>query len=166
VVICKDTVGGNINHFEMPVKVPRIDPDTLSSSTLVLADIIQNVSHREIGMGQFTIGGTKVRPRIGETFRRDENLGIYMKVYNLLVDEQTRKPQGQVLYEVFKTGTAEPLVSGTDDLSKLQDANTNVVLEKFLPLEQFAPGSYTLRLKITDKIRDKVLTQTATFKVT
>ena len=44
-----------------------------------------------------------------------------MKMYNFGTEEQHRKPQGEVQYEVFKTGTAEPIVSTTDDVAKIPD---------------------------------------------
>ena len=166
-VVVKDQVGGNINNWEQTVTVPRIDPDSLSTSTLILADLIEKVPLRSIGTGQFVIGSSKVRPRIGDSFRRDETLGIYMKMYNFGVQEQTRKPDGQIEYEVVRTGTSEPLVSLTEDVAKLPDASgSQVTLEKFLHLDKFAPGQYTLRLKITDKNRNQVLTRTAQFTVT
>jgi GWxTD domain-containing protein len=167
VVVCKDQVGGNVNNWEQPVTVPRLDPDTLSTSTLILADDIEAVPMRSIGTGQFVIGSTKVRPRIGGIFRRDETLGIYMKMYNFGTDEQTRKPQGSVQYEVVRTGTADPIVTASDDVATLPDASgSQVTIQKRLRLEQFAPGSYTLRIKITDKNRNQTLTQSAPFTVT
>jgi len=166
-VVCKDMVSGFANNYSTTVTVPRLDPDVLSTSTLMLADLLESVPMRNIGTGQFVIGDTKVRPRIGGIFRRDEKLGIYMKMYNFGVDEQTRKPQGEVLYEVVKTGTADPIVSLTEDVSKIPQASgAQVTIQKLLPLEQFLPGSYTLRLKITDKNRNKTLTQSAPFTVT
>ena len=166
-VVCKDVVGGFINNYSTTVTVPRLDPDTLSTSTLILADDIESVPVRNIGTGQFVIGDTKVRPRIGAIFRRDETLGIYMKLYNFGMDEQTRKPQGQVEYEVVRTGTADPIVATTEDVGKIPDASgSQVTLQKRLRLEQFAPGSYTLRIKITDKNRNQTLTQSAPFTVT
>jgi GWxTD domain-containing protein len=166
-IICKDVIGGNVNNWEKSITVPRLDPDTLSTSTLILADQIEQVPMRNIGTGQFVIGSAKVRPRVGEIFRRDETLGIYMKLYNFGVEEQTRKPQGEVQYEVVKTGSAEPIVTLTEDVAKIQDASgSQVTLQKFLRLDKFAPGSYTLRLKITDKNRNQILTKTAQFTVT
>jgi len=147
--------------------VPRLDPDTLSTSTLILADSITTVAPRDIGTGQFVIGDTKVRPRIGSTFRRDETLGIYMKMYNFGTDDQTRKLSGEVQYEVVKTGTADPVVALTEDVARIPNASASqVTVQKFLRLEKFAPGSYTLRLKITDKNRNQKLTQSAPFTVT
>ena len=166
-VVCKDVTSGFANNYNKQVSVPRLDPDTLSSSTLMLADDIETVPMRSIGTGQFVIGDTKVRPRLGSVFRRDETLGIYMKLYNFGTDENNRKPQGQVSYEVVRTGTAEPIVATTEDVGKIQDASgAQVTLQKRLRLEQFAPGSYTLRIKITDKNRNQTLTQSAPFTVT
>ena len=40
------------------------------------------------------IGTSKVRPRMGETFKRDEKMGIYLQLYNFEPDEKTKKPDG------------------------------------------------------------------------
>jgi len=166
-VVCKDQTSGFANNYNTTVTVPRLDPDILSTSTLILADDIETVPLRNIGTGQFVIGDTKVRPRIGSIFRRDETLGIYMKLYNFGTDDQNRKPQGEVQYEVVRTGTPDPIVTATEDVGKIPDASASqVTLQKRLRLEQFAPGSYTLRIKITDKNRNKTLTQSAPFTVT
>ncbi len=168
-VVCKDVTSGFANNYNKTVFVPRLDPDTLSTSTLMLADDIETVPMRNIGTGQFVIGDTKVRPRIGAIFRRDETLGIYMKLYKppAWSWETHRKPEGSVSYEVVRTGTADPIVATTEDVAKIQDASgAQVTLQKRLRLEQFQPGSYTLRIKITDKNRNQTLTQSAPFTVT
>jgi hypothetical protein len=167
VVVVKDMVGGNINNYEQAVTVPRLDADRLSSSTLVLADKIETVPMRSIGTGQFVIGSTFVRPRLGDVFKREETLGIYMKLYNFGADESTHRPEGEVHYEILRTGTAEPIISLTEDASKITDASASqITIQKRLPLRQFAPGHYTLRVKITDKNRNQTLTQSAEFTVT
>jgi len=112
------------------------------------------------------IGGTKVRPRVDETFKRDEKLGIYLKVYNLGSDETSRKPIGDVEYEIVKKGSNEIVATLKENLAELPDASANqVTLEKFLNLNSFAPGQYTIRLKITDKTKNQVLTPSANFTV-
>jgi hypothetical protein len=167
VVVCKDMVGGNINNYEQAVTVPRLDADRLSSSTLILADKIEDVGWKSIGTGQFVIGSSFVRPRIGDVFARDETLGIFMKLYNFGADETTHHPNGEVHYEILRTGTAEPIISKTEDVSKIPDASASqITLQQRLKLQQFAPGRYTLRLKITDKNRNQTLTQSAEFTVT
>jgi hypothetical protein len=147
-------------------KHPRIDPDKLSSSNLVLADLIEPVPMKSIGAGQFVIGGSKVRPRVGETFKQNEKLGVYMKLYNFGQDEKTRKPSGDVEYEVLKAGTEEKVIDYTEDLSQFPNLSASqVTVQKLLPLTTLGPGKYTIRLKVTDKIRNQVVTQSAKFTV-
>ncbi|HWB86364.1 MAG TPA: GWxTD domain-containing protein [Bryobacteraceae bacterium] len=165
-VVAKDVVGGNMTNYEAAITVPRLDPDKATTSTLVLADLIEKVPTRSIGTGQFVIGTTKVRPRVDDTFKQDEKMGIYLKLYNLGEDETTHKPSGQVQYEVVKGGSNDAIFNFTEDLSKIPGASASqVTIEKLLPLKTLAPGKYTLRLKITDKDRNQVLTPSAQFTV-
>ena len=162
----KDVVGGNMNVYEMALNVPRLDSDKLAASTLVLADMIEKVPTRSIGTGQFVIGSSKVRPRLGDTFKRDEKLGIYLKAYNFETDEATHKPTGQIQYEVLKSGSNEKIYDFTEDVNKIPGASASqVTIEKLLPLKDLTPGQYTLRLKITDQTRNQVLTPSAQFTV-
>jgi len=168
-VVAKDVVGGNIANYELRMDVPRTDPDKLSTSTLVLADMIQKVPTKSIGAGQFVIGDSKVRPRVDETFKQDEKMGIYLKLYNFEGDEKTHKPSGQVEYQVFKKGSNEPVpgYQFTEDVTQVPNASAaSVTLEKLLPLKGLAPGQYELKIKVTDKNRNQVVTPSALFTVT
>lgn len=165
-VVVRDRIGGNQNNYEVALNVPRIDTEKPSTSTVILADQVEKVPARSIGAGMFVIGGTKVRPRVGETFKRDEKLGIYMKVYNLGADETTHKPIGTVEYTIVKKGSNETIATLNEDLAQLPDASASqLTLEKFLNLNTFAPGQYSVRLKITDKAKNQVLTPSADFTV-
>lgn len=166
-VVVKDVVGGNMNNYEMALNVPRYDDEKLGMSSVILADIIEKVPTKNIGAGQFVIGGSKVRPRISETFTRQEKLGVYLTLYNFAPDEKTQKPNGTIEYEVIKDGSNEKIFEYTEELQGLPGASaTQVTIEKLLPLTNFSPGKYTIRMKVTDKNSNQVLTPTASFKVT
>jgi GWxTD domain-containing protein len=166
-VVAKDVVGGNVNNYELALNVPRLDPDKVTSSTMILADVVEKVPLRSIGTGQFVIGDSKVRPRIDDVFKREEKMGIYLKLYNFGADETTHKPSGQVEYEVVKTGTNERIFEFTEEVGQIPDASSSLVtIEKLLPLKTLAPGQYTIRLKVTDKNRNQTLTQQGQFTVT
>jgi len=166
-VVAKDVVAGNLANYETAITVPRLDPDKLSSSTLILADLIEKVPTRSIGTGQFVIGSSKVRPRMDDVFKRDEKMGIYMKFYNFDADENTHQPVGKVEYELVKNGSNEKIFDFTEDLSQIPGASASqVTVEKILPLNNLAPGQYTIRLKVTDTNRKQVLTPSAQFTVT
>ncbi len=166
-IVAKDVIAGNLATYEVAVTVPRLDPDKMSSSSLVLADMLEKVPNRSIGTGQFVVGSSKVRPRMDDVFKRDEKLWIYLKLYNLGADENTNKPTGLVEYELVKNGSNEKILDFTEELSQLPDASASqLTIEKGYALKDLAPGQYTLRLKVTDKIRNQVLTPTAQFTVT
>ncbi|HUQ90986.1 MAG TPA: GWxTD domain-containing protein [Bryobacteraceae bacterium] len=165
-VVVKDINGGNMNNYEMALHVPRFDDEKLGSSSLVLADVIEKVPTRSIGTGQFVIGTSKVRPRVGETFRRDEKMGIYVQLYNFGADEKTRKPSGTIEYEVIKAGTNEKIFDFSEEIDKIQGASAQqVTIEKLLPLQNMAPGQYILKMKVQDKVGNQTLTPQATFTV-
>jgi len=164
-VVAKDVVGGNMNNYEMALNVPRLEDDVLFASSLVLADVLEKVPTRSIGTGQFVIGTSKVRPRVGETFRRNEKMGIYMKLYNFQPDEATGKPKGEIVYEIVRDSDNKPVLEFTEDAAALEGSASQVTIEKLLPLANFEPGKYTLKVKATDRLRNASLTQSAQFTV-
>jgi GWxTD domain-containing protein len=165
-LVAKDVTGGNMTNYETALDVPRLNEDELASSSLILADLLEKVPTRSIGTGQFVIGASKVRPRVGETFKRDEKLGIYCQLYNFEPDEKTKKPNGTIEYEIIKNGSNQRVFEYTEDVNSLEGSASQVTVQKLLPLNSLEPGSYTLRLKVEDKVRNQTLTPTATFTVT
>jgi GWxTD domain-containing protein len=165
-IVVRDVVGGNMNNYELALNVPRYDPDKLVSSTLVLADLIEEVPTRSIGTGQFVIGRNKVRPRINNTFRRDEKMGIYLKAYNFTPDEKTQKPNGVVDYEVVRSGTNEKIFEFSEVVSSIAGASSSqVTIAKLLPLQSLTPGQYLLKMKLTDNLKKQTLTPSVNFTV-
>jgi len=168
-VVAKDVVAGNVAIQDLPITVPRIDPDKLSASSLVLADIMEHVPLKSIGTGMFVLGDTKVRPRLGSAFKQDEKVCIYVKLYNFGPDENTHRPNGQINYELTRTGSAEKIFDFTENVDQIPEAQASqITVEKFLSIKdlKLTPGSYTLRLRVTDKNRNQALPLTAQFTVT
>jgi GWxTD domain-containing protein len=164
-VVAKDIVGGNMNNYEMALNVPRMDEDKLFASSVILADLIEKVPTRSIGTGQFVIGSSKVRPRMNDTFRQDEKMGIYLKLYNFSPDEKTQKPSGTVDYEIVKASDNTQVLEFSEDVTSLEGSASQLTVEKLLPLQSLEPGRYTLKLKVTDKLSNQTLNQSASFTV-
>jgi GWxTD domain-containing protein len=166
-VVAKDVVGGNMTTYPMALNVPHFEDEKLGSSSLILADLIEKVPTRSIGTGAFVIGDTKIRPRMGDIFDRNEKLGIYMQFYNFEPDEKTNKPNGSIQYEITKTGTTDkPVLDYTEEVNQIPGASSaQVTVEKLLPLASLDPGQYTLTMKVVDKNRNQTLTPTANFTV-
>jgi len=138
-IAAKDTVGGAVTHHQVALAVPRLDPEKLQISSIVLTDVMEKVAPRTVGGGQFVIGDLKVRPRIDARFRRDERLGVYAKAYNA-------GPAPHVEYEVVRAGAEEKLYTAAEDFHQ-----TEITMAKTVELRDFVPGAYTLRLRITGR---------------
>jgi len=166
-VVAKDTVGNTVNNYEMPLVVPHYDEDALGASSVILADDLERVPTKSIGTGQFVIRSTKVRPRIDDVFKRSETMGIYTEFYNLGMDQKTKKPEGNIQYEVVNLADNKTVLSQTEKLSTIPNASAFLVtVEKKLPLSTLPPGKYQLKLKITDTLKNQTLTPSAPFTVT
>src|ERR1700761_2722055 len=165
-IVAKDTVGNTMNSFEMALNVPHYDEDQLGASSVILADRLERVATNSIGSGPFVIRSSKVRPRVDDTFKQDETMGIYTEFYNFGMDEKTKKPEGTIEYDVVNANN-QTVMSQTEDIKSVPNASAFLVtVEKKLPLKSLAPGKYTLRLKVTDKLKNQSLTPTAQFTVT
>ncbi|MBV8708294.1 MAG: hypothetical protein JO028_13980 [Acidobacteriaceae bacterium] len=93
-------------------------------------------------------------------------MGIYTEFYNFGMDEKTKKPEGTITYDVVNANN-ETVLSQTEDLSAIPNASAFLVtVEKKLPLKTLSPGKYTLKLKVTDKLKNQSLTPSAPFTVT
>jgi len=165
-IVAKDTVGGNTANYEMALNVPRMEDDQLFASSLVLADVIEKVPTKSIGMGQFVIGSSKVRPRMDGAFKRGEKMGIYLKLYNFQHEEKSNKPQGTVEYEIVRTSDNRRVLEFTEEATELEGSASQLTIEKLLPLAGMEPGQYTLRVKVTDRLKNSSLTQSAQFSIT
>ena len=168
-VVVKDVVAATMNNYEIALRVPHFEEAKLASSTVILADLLEAMPTRSVGAGQFVIGDSKVRPRVTDTFRRDEKMGIYFQLYNFAPDDKTQKPNGQIEYQIVKNGSNQKLVDWTENLSDAKAypgaSAQQVTVEKLLPLARYEPGQYTLKMTVTDKNRNEVLTPSATFTV-
>ena len=163
-LVVKDVNSGNVGVINTRLPVPQYTDSKLSSSTLILADEIQGVSARDIGLGQFVLGDVKVRPRLTDTFKRHETLGVYMQVYNLKMDPKTHHTSATIKYLI--TGSdKKTVVQETDGGAQLGDTGEQINIEKKLPLAALAPGHYKLQITVRDNVSEQDLVQSADFTV-
>jgi GWxTD domain-containing protein len=165
-LVVKDVIGETVGTSRIALDVPKYDDEKLSYSSVILADKIERVPTRSLGAGQFVMGASKVRPRVGEEFKPGERMGIYVEFYNLGEDEATRMPDGEITYQIAKANDPDKLLLDfTEDVQDIRGASPGqVVVEKLLPLD-LEPGVYKLSLKMTDRVKEETVNPTMTFKV-
>src|SRR5580704_6954036 len=162
-IVVKDVNSGNVGVVNANLRVPRYEDDKLSSSSLILADQIQRVSAKDIGVGQFVLGDVKVRPKMDSTFATSDNLGIFLQVYNLKVDEKTHKANASVQYRVMKD--KQSVLKFDEGSEQTGQRGDELTLEKALALKSLAPGKYKLEVQVTDNVTKESITPTADFTI-
>jgi GWxTD domain-containing protein len=164
-LVIKDVQSGNVGVVNARLAVPRYDDEKLEASSLILADQIEHVPAKQIGAGQFVLGSSKVRPRLGGDFTTADKLGVYMQVYNLKSDDKTHKSDATFQFTVKKgdqpvTGMQFKITS-----EELKQTGDQVTIERLLPLATLVPGKYTLEVNATDTLSKQTISRTAEFTV-
>ena len=164
-IVLKDVNSGNVGVVNTRLAVPRFQDDELSTSTLILADQIQRVSIKDIGLGQFVIGDVKVRPKLDGIFAANEGMGVFLQVYNLKVDDKTHRADTSVQFRVMKEKTTDAVLKFDFPTSKLPDHGEELTLENILTLGSLAPGKYKLEVQVTDNLTKQSVTPSSDFTV-
>lgn len=170
-VVLKDVNGDKVGTYSRGWTVPDFSDDKLSNSTLILADQVEPVPAREIGTGNFVIGQTKVRPRVQPadgkpaSFKKGERVNFWMQVYNLGVDEKTKKPSATVEYQVINTATNKAVLDLTESTAQMGNIGEQMTLAKSLPLTQLDPGVYQVTIKVSDLVSKQTISPTVKFVV-
>jgi 5-hydroxyisourate hydrolase-like protein (transthyretin family) len=125
-----------------------------------------------VGAGNFVIGDTYVRPRVADggegkpvTFKRNQQLNVWMQVYNLEVDQKTKKPSATVEYNVVNTTTNKPVIHAVESTEQMGNIGDQLTLKKTLSAANLQPGSYKLQIKVNDNISKQTVDPSATFVV-
>jgi GWxTD domain-containing protein len=162
-LVIKDVNSGNVGAVNTRLAVSRYEENQLASSTLILADQIERVPAKQIGLGQFVLGASKVRPRLDQSFYQDDRMGIWLQVYNLTIDEKTHRSSVTVDY-VIKQEDKE-IARFTETTEQLGQTGEQITIEKLMPLSSLAPGKYKLEITVTDQLSKKTITPSAEFTV-
>jgi GWxTD domain-containing protein len=160
----------HVGTWRRSVDVPKFDDDRLSSSSLILASLMERVPSKNVGAGSFVIGNTKVWPRVPATisapvtFHQAQNLNFWMQVYNLGIGDNKRN-DATIEYQVLDLATNKQILDSQESAAKLNPNADQLTLEKTMPLASFAPGRYQVTIKINDGVSKQQIAQSAPFIV-
>jgi GWxTD domain-containing protein len=162
-LVLKDINSGNVGTVSQRLQVPRFPDEKLQLSSLILADLVENLPSSQIGSGSFILGSNKVRPNVNDDFRHDRPLNLWFQVYNLKVDEESRKPSATV--ETLITKNGKEVKKEVEQASELSNAAAQMTLSKSIALNNFEPGEYSLQVKVTDNLTKDVIASAEKFTV-
>jgi GWxTD domain-containing protein len=172
-IAIKDVNGDRKGVWSRSIHVPEYSEDKLSTSSLIVADLMEPVPTKAIGSGNFVIGTMKVRPRVAPAngkpalFKRDKDqkLNFWMQVYNLGVDEKTHKPSATFQYDITNVQTNKSVVQKTESTDTMGNVGDQVTLQKSIAAANLQPGIYKIEIKVNDNISKQTVDPSAIFAV-
>jgi len=172
-IAVKDVNGDRKGVWSRGIQVPEYSDDKLSTSTLIVADVMEPVPTKDVSTGAFVIGLNKVRPRVAPAsgkpalFKRgrDQKVNFWMQVYNLGVDEKTHKPSATFEYAIINVATNKPVVQKTESTDTMGNVGEQVTLQKSIASANLQPGVYRIDIKVNDNISKQTIDPSATFAV-
>ena len=164
-IVVKDMNSGNAGVINKALPVPRYPDDKLTVSSLILADLVEDLPPNQVGSGSWALAGDRVRPSVTSEFKkgRDKNVHLWFQVYNLKLDEGTKKPSATV--ETIITRNGQEVRKLTEQSTELANAAAQMTVKKAFPVSDFDPGKYDVQVKVTDNLTKDVTARTDNFTV-
>ncbi|MDQ3711627.1 MAG: GWxTD domain-containing protein [Acidobacteriota bacterium] len=162
-VVVRDVGTGNRGIRSIGFTVPRYDENKLSTSTLILASTLRSTTERDIG-GSFVIGSAKVIPNLSGVYKKGQDVGLYLQIYNTGIDQTTLRPAVDVAYVLMKDG--KEILRQAENWEGLSDSGQRLTLARMIPTTSLATGEYELKIKIKDRVSSQMLEPSAKFTVT
>ncbi len=149
VVEIRDVLTGKIGKRGIGFTVPKFTTGKLGTSTLILASKLRATTDSDIG-ARFVIGNTKVIPNLSGVYKRGQQIGIYLQIYNAEIDQTTLRPGVDVSYILMRN--SEVIYERKEDWSGLSDSGQRLTLAHLFPTTNLLPGEYQVKIKITDNV--------------
>jgi GWxTD domain-containing protein len=169
-IVARDITSGKTGILHHSFEVPRYQEKQLATSSIILAASVESLDNRAIPAGQFIIGRYKVKPFVSGIYKPGMNLAMFLQVYDAEMDQATLQPALKVEYIISKNGQEliHVLEDGKTKQGILDVKGQQLVLARSIPIaDKLAePGTYTVTVKVTDLVTNKIVTPTVQFTVT
>jgi GWxTD domain-containing protein len=170
-VVSRDTTSGKTGVLHHSFEVPRYQENQLATSTIVLAASIEPLDSKKVleSTPQFVIGRYKVKPFVSGIYKPGQNLAMFLQVYDAQMDQATLQPALKVEYSIMK-GDQEILnivEDGKSTFGKIDMKGQQLTVMRAIPVQDklAQPGNYTIKIKVTDLVSQKVVTPQTQFTV-
>jgi hypothetical protein len=156
---------GNAGVINQRLTVPKFPDEKLQLSSIITAEKIDNLPPTQVGSGSFVLGGQKVRPNVTGEFRRDreQNVNLWFQVYNLTLDESSKKPSATIETVITKNNLEVKKI--VEQSSELANAAAQMTIVKSLNVKDFEPGQYGVQIRVTDNLTKDIIAAKDTFTV-
>ncbi|HET9321833.1 MAG TPA: VWA domain-containing protein [Bryobacteraceae bacterium] len=174
--LARENLNGKMGTFETKFSVPDLNTQTntvrlssiiWSSQREPLSDIVgaAGKNKKEVANHPLVQNGEKLVPSVTHVFRKDQNLYVYLEVYDPIVNAERKTANVTAELALFRGGRKafeSNMIQGTT----LVATRPGVLPLQFqLALVKFNPGAYTAQINVVDELGRKFAFPRATFVV-
>jgi hypothetical protein len=137
----------------------------MTAGNIILANQLESLEEFPDAPETYVIGDMRVVPNVVRKFESDDQLGIYLQVYNPSLDSSEFTPAVSVEYTITKG--PEIMGQSIDETGATLAFHSarRLVLAKNIVLRGVEAGRYQLTVKVDDQISGRALTSQEEFEV-
>ncbi len=164
-VVVKDQNSRRAGVLQTGLVVPKFNrQDRLMTSSLILSKVIEDAPKDADPNERFIIGDLKIFPNVGDTFYPGEEVGAYLQVYNVELDQASQQPNVRIRYLIRKGGQVVKEVEDKGETIQYFSSR-RMVLVHHLSLGDLEEGRYNFQIEVEDLIGQRKVEQKGTFNI-
>jgi len=183
-IAIKDANGERIGIWARAIVVPQFN-EGLAASSLILSTMAQSFPEKPPtclhidGIGPGTgppscgriIGRTQIAPLVPSAdgkpviFRRDQQINLWMQVYNLQVDDKKHAPSATIEYSLVNTETKAPVLHRLDSTDAMLPLADQFTLQKKISAAALPSGAYQFQIKVHDNYSGQTVSRSCALAV-
>jgi GWxTD domain-containing protein len=164
-LVVKDLKSGRVGVVRRAIAPPPSRPDELQASGLVLSRFIRELEEPPRGNVMFVLGDVWIHPSVGRSFSADDDLGLYLQVYDVGLDQTGLGPELEVRYRVDQgSSTLWELIDDKGESIQYASGDRVVLIQGVPPME-LGPGNYSVAVTVRDRIRDREVVVNESFRI-
>jgi GWxTD domain-containing protein len=148
---------------QIPVDVPDLNKAELTATLIVLRDVedlAEGVVDNNNAYSGMALAKVRLIPHFGSTFSKADSLMIFFQFYDAQADAATGKTA---------VTSSVALRQGTKNKGKAPDQNFDTIIGGNvigpIPLSDYAPGNYSVQVKLTDGVAKKEVVKEFAFEM-
>ncbi len=159
---------GQVYSYRDSVAVPDLRAEQFRLSRITLASLLERVegSHN-VYTTPFVLGDLRVLPRADDVFRNGEEFAFYYQIYGPATDPIDGRPDLDVEYQFFvaESDGAGGLKFVTLGRPIRLTRQRSQVQGYTLPLRDWPPATYRLRVQVKDNLNEERSTEEVSFRI-
>lgn len=147
--------GKPLGVVKLPMTLQSIDKSATGTSPLILSNNIYALPQAQRPTDPFAFGGLKVVPKADRTFLTSDELGYFVELRNPTLGENGQ-PRFQIGVDIVDAkGNRKTSPPSEVEVLALKGVPGRYFIGSGYPLTSFAPGKYTMKVKLYDMVNKK-----------